>query len=559
MCRKQILIYIISLYYSLGFSQTGFKIPDSLSGKNQNYLTDKIEENLGNKALVKTYSKIFLAEAKANSDWKQMVKAYGYLLHSTELTLKLYYADSIVYSARQSRDNSLLAAAYITKGNVYYNLSDPKKALDNYLLADKLVDNTSDEYLSHKIKFHIGQTKFYLGFYDEAIALFKDCMDYFLEVDDRPYLNSLHGLSLCYNRLHQYEKCSQLNAFGTSEAIVCEIDEMVVYFTHNEGVNQYFRKNYKEAIEKLSGVLPKLLENKDLANATVADFYIAKSYLALKQTDLAMGFLNKVDRALLNDRLVTPDLRESFELQINYYKSVNNLEKQLLYINRLLSIDKRLDSNYKYLSGRIFKEYDTKKLLQSKSAIEQSFVREKQMKYLFVIITIVLMLTILFLVHRHFKIQKRNRQKFEELMSKNPRRLPLKKPLSEENLGINPEVIESILQQLEKFELEKKFLKQNLTQVKLAAMFKTNTTYLSKIIPYYKGKKTNDYLNDLKIEYILERLKTQSKYKNYTFKALGEEAGFSTTQHFTKAFGSYTGITLSYFIQELKKKQNQAC
>jgi AraC-like DNA-binding protein len=110
---------------------------------------------------------------------------------------------------------------------------------------------------------------------------------------------------------------------------------------------------------------------------------------------------------------------------------------------------------------------------------------------------------------------------------------------------------------LEKFEGKHKYLQAELTVGKLAGAVGTNTKYLSRVILAYKGKKFVYYINDLKVDYVINLLKTEVKYRNYTNKALAEEAGFSTAQHFTTAFTKRTGITPTFFITELKKRYIQ--
>ncbi|WP_278008986.1 helix-turn-helix domain-containing protein [Flavobacterium gyeonganense] len=75
---------------------------------------------------------------------------------------------------------------------------------------------------------------------------------------------------------------------------------------------------------------------------------------------------------------------------------------------------------------------------------------------------------------------------------------------------------------------------------------------MSQIISHHKGKGFNDYINDLKIDYIITLLKEDRKIRNYTNTALAEEAGFSTTQRFVHAFKANTKMPPSYFIEELK-------
>ena len=70
---------------------------------------------------------------------------------------------------------------------------------------------------------------------------------------------------------------------------------------------------------------------------------------------------------------------------------------------------------------------------------------------------------------------------------------------------------------------------------------------------HYRHKKSVDYINDLKVEYIIKKLKSNPKFRLYTNKALAEEAHFSTTQHFTRAFMKNTGISPTYFVKQLNK------
>ncbi|KIA86465.1 hypothetical protein [Flavobacterium sp. AED] len=78
----------------------------------------------------------------------------------------------------------------------------------------------------------------------------------------------------------------------------------------------------------------------------------------------------------------------------------------------------------------------------------------------------------------------------------------------------------------------------------------------SKIIARYRDKGTVDYTSHLKIDHIIELLKNENKYRNYTNKALGEESGFGSTQIFTRAFNNRTGLSPTYFISKLRSQQH---
>src|SRR5690606_14623444 len=87
----------------------------------------------------------------------------------------------------------------------------------------------------------------------------------------------------------------------------------------------------------------------------------------------------------------------------------------------------------------------------------------------------------------------------------------------------------------------------------LAKELNTNSTYLSKVINSSMQVNFSNYLNNLRVEYAIEKLAKSEKFRSYTIKAIAEESGFSTAQSFSTAFYKITGIYPSYFIKRLNK------
>ena len=156
-------------------------------------------------------------------------------------------------------------------------------------------------------------------------------------------------------------------------------------------------------------------------------------------------------------------------------------------------------------------------------------------------------------IRKHRRKSNYYKQKFEEVMNATNSEKKLPSKITDNDFEINPEIIEIALKNLEKFEKTKKYLEKDMTLSKIAAYLKTNTKYASKIILKHRGKKTIDYINDLKIDYVIELLKTENKYRNYTNKALADEVGFGSTQNFTRAFKSKTDISPTYFVQRINE------
>ncbi|ABQ06567.1 helix-turn-helix domain-containing protein [Flavobacterium johnsoniae] len=550
--RYLFLLITTQLIISQG---NNFKIPDSLRNKNYEYLDDKIYFYKGDSTKAAIYMYTYLYKAKKEQNYTEIVNGYQNILHESPEKQRLIYADSMILEAQKSGMNTLLGSAYLSKGIVYYSRKELHEALDNYIEANKYISKTSDQYLKYKVKYNIAIIKSYLGYYDEAIALLTECVDHFKNEGARPYLNSLHALGLAYNKIGNYGKCTQTNLLGLSESERLGNKDMVPYFIHSEAVNQFFKEDYNDAIKNLKSVSDQIKKNEDFASESISCFYIGKSYWKLKKYENAVSYFLKVDQIYKSHGYIRPDLREAYELLIKYYKTKNNLDLQLYCIDQLLLADNYLNETYKYLVSKLHKEYDTNELIFEKEQIQEQFIKKKKQVYAFTGLAVSLLLLSLFLTFNHFRNRRLYKKNFDQLMLQlNTGKAPKDKFRSSgDNLAdINPETVSYIIKQLEKFENEKKFLQKDLTISKLAVMFNSNQTYVSRIIRHYSGKAFKDYINDLKIEHIIALLHNNKKIRKYNNVALAEEAGFGSKQLFAQLFKAKTGMPTAYFIEQLK-------
>lgn len=548
MIQKRHLLVILILFSQYVDAQlSNIKTPDSLLVRNYDYLNNAILKYKKDTIKSWVYAQTWLKKAKADKDFKQLALGYKTTLYLANKDTWAAYADSMVVAAKKTKNDILIGTAYLTKATVYFGQKDNKNALDNFLLADEYISKTDDSYSIYKVKYCIAQTKYYLGFYDEAISLFRECINYFKEENDRAYLNSIHGLGVCYNKIGKYDLSSTTNQLGINEGRKLENLEMEAYFIQSEGINQYFKNNYSKAIKDLTATLPDMRSNKDFANETVGHFYLGKCYWSINEKEKGIAYFKKVDSAFEQKKYTRPDLREGYELLIDYYKKHNDTKSQLYYINQLLKVDHILGQNYKYLLRKIVKEYDTKELLKSKQDIENAMTFRTMIA--FSIISILLGI-IIFLIYRHFK----NKRLFKEIMNRDINKSVVSKNnYKQTTQDISPDIEADIVKKLEKFEHSKKYLEKDMNLVKMAKLLNTNSKYVTKIIAKHRGKGTIEYITDLKIDHIIELLKNQNKFRYYTNKALAEEVGFGSTQNFTRAFNQRTGISPTYFVEELKK------
>jgi AraC-like DNA-binding protein len=120
------------------------------------------------------------------------------------------------------------------------------------------------------------------------------------------------------------------------------------------------------------------------------------------------------------------------------------------------------------------------------------------------------------------------------------------------------ETEEQILNKLKRFENSKRFINKDISLAVLAGQLDSNTKYLSEIINTHYNVNFNTYINKLRINYIIDKLKTDPNFINYKISYLAENCGFSSHSSFATVFKSITGISPVKFIELLNEEKENA-
>lgn len=128
-------------------------------------------------------------------------------------------------------------------------------------------------------------------------------------------------------------------------------------------------------------------------------------------------------------------------------------------------------------------------------------------------------------------------------------------PLILRNNNASGETDQKIAKQLIAFEKKEQFLSPNLTINSMCKSFNTNSSYISAAIKKHRGKNFNTYINDLRIDYLVFKLKNNPEYLTYKTIYLAEVCGFGSYAVFHRAFLLRTGISPSKFISFLKSEE----
>lgn len=130
------------------------------------------------------------------------------------------------------------------------------------------------------------------------------------------------------------------------------------------------------------------------------------------------------------------------------------------------------------------------------------------------------------------------------------------KPIN--NLSISSKTENDLLRKLELFEKNKGFTKKDINLASLSKQFETNTKYLSEIIKTHRQKQFNSYLNELRVNYIVNRLQNEPKYINTKVSYLASDCGFASHSTFTTTFTQIMNESPSAFIKRIKTEQKNS-
>ena len=533
--------------------------------------------------------KFYIKKSKKENSNESLYIAYRYASKFYPVPINFKYTDSALIASKRTENKTLITDAYLNKGVILMDESLYQKALDNILIANKYSLELNDNYIINKTTYFIAQNKIYLGLHEDANKELVNCYNYFkvnlnkkvLNEDYKTYyIFSLMSLIDSNTRIGKHQENISLLEEAYDFIYKNNFEHLKPYFISSEGTEAFYNANYNLAIKKLSEAIRLYNDQWPHLNDI---FYIGLSNWKLGKRDVAVKYFEEIDKEYDKSKKLNPEFRPAYELLIKYNDSIGNRDKQLKYINTLMSLDKNYEKNYKYLFSKINKEYDTHKLINEKNKIESSLKNQRTIISSILLITI---LASLFYWNRYNSLQKKYKEKFEEIISQKPilekKEILAEVELKEEKLdlktlnitdkikitapknsselefynkipGLNPILVQNILQQLEKFEEELRFTDNQMSLRLLSEEFNTNIPYLSKIINVYKGKNFNYYINDLRIEYIIELLKNDATYLNYDIKNLASLAGFTNAVNFSDNFQRKFEIKPSYFIKMMKE------
>jgi len=512
------------------------------------------------------FAQAYLEKGKIDNDSIKIANAFSQLNFITNNSLtSIKYGDSIIHYTKNMNHKDYPSLGYLIKAGEYYYLGNYKLALDNYIITNKYLEKNENIQQLLAVKTEIAGIKDILGLHQEVFSEYKDIMklvikDSLSEYYNNNFLTALLNLASSYNSVRKLDSADILIKEGIYKSLKLKDTAKYYSFISLGGFNAYFKGNYQAAGDSLDKSFPFQTDQNSRIN-----YYLYKGKIAkdLNKAEEAILNFEKLDSIYEIHQDPVRELPEVYQTFIDYYKEKGDIQNQLKYIDKFIAVDSVLDANFNYLNTKITKEYDIPLLIEDKENLINQLKGEKRQTNLGIGILVGMTLLLGWFLFYYIKKQKFYKKRFEEILNSKPNDKSQtsnskfqgsnSKPPSSKLEGVSKEVIDSIQRGLQGFEKEKIFLDPTITLNSLSKKLDTNSNYLSKVINFYQQKNFSTYLNDLRIEYAIEQLKTNAQFRRYSVKGMAQEVGFNSVESFSKAFYKRTGIYPSYFLKELEK------
>lgn len=480
------------------------------------------------KAALQTADSLFVISKSPYFKTKSLMLSASLYQQSGDLKKSIYYAEQSAGIISETDNVAWKARVYGFLASQYrilkiYSLS--KKYIDKALKESSLIENP------------------------EAAATVKGMM----------YQEMAH---------YEHEK-------GNYKKSVQDITRAQAYFRSAKSDSDFFASNN----EQLLGLNYLALNNSALAmkhyqNALALNKKLPENFLTgLIYSGLSNVYLKKND---LKNAKKYLDLSEKIAEQSGYlqlktevyatskryYSAVNDLKKLTEISGKKDSVDTALDELSSQSVDRSYAKID----------VEMSETKESDHnKGIIIVLTIIVLLAFAAYFQWYRTRQKKNIEQYKNIIKNydiaaaeqakkiaesSETEIPVTadKNTADRTMVMTDATENLLLRKLEEFERSALFTDKNISLTVLAAQLGINTRYVSSVINKHKEMDFNNYINSLRIKYVISRLKTDSTFKKYKISTIAEEAGFSSPNKFTTVFKKINGISPSEFIKYLSEE-----
>lgn len=514
------------------------------------------------------------------------LKGYIFQLKNDSINAKKHLKISYDFLEKipNSREKTVLNAYLLNyDGLIEWEKNNLNLALAKYQEGKKLSESAKDMLQVIKFNANIGLLNKKINNYDAAISIFQNnllLINKNLVIYPKEELNSIISnihlnISNCYeNKFREKNNLKEIDSaiYHTQKALYYSRDKSLlkmrsltslgnIHFLKDEYKNS--KKAYQMALT-ISGELNMLADyNMLLYNLGHLNYYYKKNKEALV-------YFSKVDSLY---RLGNENLTEEYILSNYYLAKIYNLagkkEEATICSNKYLDNYERLVSKEIKETLEVNNTINNQVIQKEMLDLNKEYEKEKKVTVLIYVLLFIFIVLLFFyfrgknkvkiqkvknIAEKHLLEMEVTKQKNEQLLTEIQNSKEEKKSSNSINIDIEKE--NKIVEMLLSLEAKETFLNQDFTQQYVAKKIKTNTTYLSYVVNKRFGKTFSEYANDLKINYSINQMISNTTYRKYNTQAIAESIGFKSSISFRKSFNKKMGISPTQFLKNLEEKDS---
>jgi len=475
-----------------------------------------------------------------------------------------YYLKKGIAYAESAKDTQKLIRIYTLLGNSELIAWHNQEALDAYYKVLEITQKQGD--VDHRaviIHPNIAIIRRRMKQFDQALEACNKALaiiPYTEYNNQRDHVNLLTIVSEVHLDLQHYDTVLKYVDQGLSISNTLGYKDGLIDLYTKKGAVYFYKQDYEQSIQYLK-TADRIFKESTIKSKTFSiniNYYLASCYAAQKEYEKAINQLQQItDITDTDERKNYTRLVDAYELMAFSYGELGDDKNSSDWYRKYGELYKKYQERKDEVVNTIY-EKDTSILGKQIETLEDQKAKEKRTAIYFFILFVAVSGVCVFILYRYKKKQQSNKESFDKLLKKinqleksSEEQSKHKEPTRE--VIIDDQKVTEILKGLKRLERQEFFLNTDCSLRSMAKKVKTNATYLSKIINTHKGVTYNDYINNLRIDYAVNRIKSDKKFRSFSIKSIATELGYKSDYSFAKHFKSKTGINPSYYIKRIEE------
>ncbi len=498
---------------------------------------------------------VLLVEAQ---DYEAYSKVHEKILHKIaqeDFDKALVAADSLYKSAviPAYRVRSLLLIA-----TLYQQKNDMDKAISYAEKADEIIKNTDDYAWQTRVNGFLASQYRFLKLYDKSRYYSKKALATAKKISNPVDAYKVQGLmmqELAHFDFEQHRYKEAINKYKEAQGYFDKLSSKEFFTASNNqlmGICYINTGEYKKAIECYNRAL--IFTDKEMPGSALAGrIYqeLALAYIRNDEPDKAKIYLDRAEEYARKSIYIDLD-KDIYHTAQEYYTKRKDAKRIFAATGKKDSLSAEIEDQNAELINNKYLNLEKESTEKTKKGYTKSIL-------VYVTALFILGNILFFIVYRYR--QKKRINKIQDILNKLAEENKLvqtnpKKSETNPTSVMSEETERTLLEKLNIFEEEVRFIDKNMSMSYMVTFMDTNTKYLSYIIKKYRAKDFTTYTNELRINYILKKLSTEPVYRQYKISALADEVGISSHSKFTTTFKNVTGVSPSEFIKFISKNEN---